>query len=219
MVDHADPVYHKTDAGHDEIKTRQRRLDHKLRALLLIINGERSRQDLLAQVGGMGVGPEAFGALLELGLIEPVAAQVPAPAASVAPPASAQPSPQLSQDTNTGADKDNLFSLYAMRRVDLSPDRAAAASAPPPPVSPAPAGANAYQQLYHFYTDVIGHHLGLRGYVMQVKVEKAVTLLELAGLRDALHAALQKAKGEITADAIVAQLDGLMASLGVVPAR
>jgi hypothetical protein len=66
---------------------------------------------------------------------------------------------------------------------------------------------------------VIGNHLGLRGYMLQVKVEKAATLVELAALRDMLGAALQKAKGEITARAIIDQLDQLLAEMGMAPVR
>ena len=66
---------------------------------------------------------------------------------------------------------------------------------------------------------MIGNHLGLRGYVLQVKVEKAATVVELAALRDTLGTALQKSRGEITAHAIVDQLDDLLAEMGVAPAR
>lgn len=225
MVDQADAVYRKTDAGQDEIRTRARRLDHKLRALLLIVNGERSREALLAQVSGMGVAPEAFDILLEQGLIAVLPGAVPdTPITDTQANAAYEPSPSHpggSAPPPTAAspagENTNLFSAYAMRRVE--PPVEPAGSAASSPASPVPAGAQAYQQLYHFLTDVIGKHLGLRGYVMQVKVEKAATPAELAGLRNALFAALQKAKGDITAHAIVGQLDQLVSTLGVVPER
>ncbi|SPR96630.1 hypothetical protein [Cupriavidus taiwanensis] len=192
-----DPIYRKTEAGQDEIRSRARKLDHKLRALLLMINGERREQALLAQVAGMGIGPEAMATLLAQGLVEAVAepAQPPASApqapARVAPPAA---------DTN-------LFSVYAMRHAPVAevaaPPHASAAAAH------SPAEIQAYQRVYHFYTDVIGQHLGLRGYMLQVKVEKAADLPALMALREPLHAALLKARGDITARAIMAQLDQL----------
>ncbi|SOZ52212.1 conserved hypothetical protein [Cupriavidus taiwanensis] len=190
-----DPIYRKTEAGQDEIRSRARKLDHKLRALLLMVNGERREQALLGQVAGMGIGPEAMATLLAQGLVEAVAepAQPPVapqePASPVAPPAA---------DTN-------LFSVYAMRHAP--PTEVAA----PPHTSASavhsPAEIQAYQRLYHFYTDVIGQHLGLRGYMLQVKVEKAADLPALMALREPLHAALLKARGDITARAIMAQLD------------
>lgn len=172
-----DPIYRKTEAGQEEIRTRARKLEHKLRALLLIVNGERPQSELLAQVGGMGVGPDALDTLLSLGLIETT--EVGAGAVAATPPA--------------------------------APALAAA-------LAPAHEG-DAYQQLYHFYTDAIGHHLGLRGYVLQVKVEKASSVGELAALRDMLGLALQKAKGDLTARAIIEQLDQLLASAGPVSIR
>lgn len=190
-----DPIYRKTDAGHDEIRSRARKLDHKLRALLLMVNGERREQALLAQVAGMGLGPEAMAALLAQGLVEAVAEPA-------APPAA--PSQEPVRGGTPAADT-NLFSVYAMRHAPLAevaaPPHASAATAH------SPAEVQAYQRLYHFYTDVIGQHLGLRGYMLQVKVEKASDLPALMALREPLHAALLKARGDLTARAIMAQLD------------
>lgn len=190
-----DPIYRKTDAGHDEIRSRARKLDHKLRALLLMVNGERREQALLAQVAGMGLGPEAMAALLAQGLVEAVAE----PAAPPAAP------PQEPVRGGTPAADTNLFSVYAMRHAPV-----AEVAAPPhasAPTAHSPAEVQAYQRLYHFYTDVIGQHLGLRGYMLQVKVEKASDLPALMALREPLHAALLKARGDLTARAIMAQLD------------
>ncbi|MBB2916840.1 hypothetical protein [Cupriavidus alkaliphilus] len=190
-----DPIYRKTQAGQDEIRSRARKLDHKLRALLLMVNGERREQALLAQVAGMGVGPEAMATLLAQGLVEAVAEPA-------QPPASA---PQAPVRVAPPAADTNLFSVYAMRHAPV------AEVAAPPHTSAAaahsPAEIQAYQRLYHFYTDVIGQHLGLRGYMLQVKVEKAADLPALMALREPLHAALLKARGDITARAIMAQLD------------
>lgn len=219
-----DPIYHKTEAGQEEIRTRARKLDQKVRALLLIVNGERTKSALLAQVAGLGVAEEAFDTLLALGMIEPLSD----PAKPVSAPAAARPA-AAAKPADT-----NLFAAYSGfnsaggkgidDRVDVrdvladttfAPALAPAASG----TAPASAGADGYKRLYHFYTDVIGNHLGLRGYVLTVKVEKAATVVELAALRDTLGAALQKAKGEITAHAIIDQLDDLLAEMGVAPAR
>ncbi|RWA51074.1 hypothetical protein AU476_25555 [Cupriavidus sp. UYMSc13B] len=190
-----DPIYRKTDAGQDEIRTRARKLDHKLRALLLMVNGERRGQELLAQIAGMGVGPEAMDTLVAQGLVAAIPEPAQPPTAAVLAPVRAA----------TPVADTNLFSVYAMRH-------AAVAEIPEVPHPAAaeghsPADIEAFQRLYHFYTEVIGQHLGLRGYVLQVKVEKATDLPALMALREPLHAALLKARGEITARAIIAQLD------------
>lgn len=190
-----DPIYRKTDAGQDEIRTRARKLDHKLRALLLMVNGERRGQELLAQVAGMGVAPEAMDALLAQGLVE----AVPEPAR---PPAAVAQAP--ARGVMPAADT-NMFSVYAMRHAPVTE----VPEAPQPADTEAYSSADiaAFESLYHFYTDVIGQHLGLRGYMLQVKVEKATDLPALLALREPLHAALLKAKGDITARAITSQLD------------
>lgn len=204
------PIYRKTDAGQDEIRSRARKLDHKLRALLLIVNGERRQQELLAQVGGMGVGPEAFDTLLEQQLIDVLPEQEDAQAAP--PPRAERKDSDRARSTG---DDSNLFSLYSMRRVEPPQTGTAPASGSPNHAGQtqgthSQAEIQTYQRLYHFYTEIIGQHLGLRGYVMQVKVEKATDLPALIALRDPLHAALLKAKGDITARAITEQLDQLL---------
>jgi len=198
-----DPVFQKTEAGQEEIRTRARKLDHKLRALLLIVNGERPKSALLAQVGGMGVGEEALDTLVELGLVVAETSE----AKPLAAPASTTPQ----RPARSGPPDTNLFAAYSALSKGLDDVLADTAIAPMPVTV---GGADSYKQLYHFYTDVIGNHLGLRGYVLQVKVEKAGTVAELAELRDALGAALQKAKGEITARAILDQLDAMLAAQG-----
>jgi len=217
------PIYRKTEAGHEEIRTRARKLDHKLRALLLIVNGERAKSELFAQVSGMGVAEEAFDTLLALGLIEPMAG-----AATPAPATQAGAGPDKPATRRAPAET-NLFAAYSAFNTpegkgidDVLADTTIASGTNVQSAAPgqsAPLGADSYQRLYHFFTDVIGNHLGLRGYVLQVKVEKAATLVELAALRDTLGVALHKAKGEITARAIVDQLDEMLAEMGVAPAR
>ena len=195
--DVVNPIYRKTEAGLDEIKTRARKLDHKLRALLLIVNGERREQELLSQLDGMGVGSESLKQLVQMALVETV------------PEAAPQQRPAPVKAASASEDS-NLFSMYAMRRVEAQESAQAPATAPH-----SEADIRAYQRLYHFYTDVISQHLGLRGYVMQVKVEKATDLPALIALRDPLNGALLKAKGEITAQAITGQLDEIVRLMGM----
>jgi hypothetical protein len=164
--DMVDPMYRKTEQGQQEIKTRARKLDHKLRALLLLVNGERRQSELIAQLGAMGIDDNAFDALLLAGMIETAAAMPGAAAPTTPHPHTAAPPATLSD--------------------------------------------GAYQRLYQFYTEAIGQHLGLRGYLLQVKVEKAGTIAELASLREALLGAVLKAKGEATAGAVAEELDELL---------
>jgi hypothetical protein len=68
------------------------------------------------------------------------------------------------------------------------------------------------QQLavYDFYTKTIKSTIGLRGFTLQLKVEKAATLDELRQLRDPYVEAVQKAKGRDKAALLAEQLDQLL---------
>jgi hypothetical protein len=70
------------------------------------------------------------------------------------------------------------------------------------------------QQLavYDFYTRTIKSTIGLRGFTLQLKVEKAATLDDLRQLRNPYVEAVQKAKGRDKAALLAQQLDQLLAS-------
>jgi len=65
-------IWAKTDAGRHEIQARALVKERARRNLLLVIDGTRSEESLLA--GLAGIGPEDFRALAALQLIEPVSA-------------------------------------------------------------------------------------------------------------------------------------------------
>ena len=71
-------------------------------------------------------------------------------------------------------------------------------------------GVEGYQRLYRFYTETISRYLGLRGYLLEMKVEKAGNVADLVALRDTLKAALAKARGEPETSNVIAQLDLLI---------
>src|SRR5471032_460158 len=57
-------IYDKTDKGRNEIATRSQHLAPRLRTLLLLIDGRRSEQELLANVAGLGLTDAALAELL-----------------------------------------------------------------------------------------------------------------------------------------------------------
>ncbi|MHA6878394.1 hypothetical protein [Ralstonia pseudosolanacearum] len=171
-------IYQKTDKGHEEIRTRSHRLDQKHRALLLMVNGEKTCDDILTQLQTLGMQQVEFDALELDGYIRPHVADTPPPPEAPA----VAPAPQH-----------------------------APSSAPPPARTPADGhGVEGYQRLYRFYTEAISRHLGLRGYLLEMKIEKAASLAELIALRDTLKAALAKARGEPDTSNVIAQLDLLI---------
>lgn len=92
----------------------------------------------------------------------------------------------------------------------------AAAPAPIPEPIPAPppvaSNANQFQALYHFYTETIKSTIGLRGYGLQLKVEKASSVDELRELRDPYLEAVLKAKGKEMAQSLRGRLDELLSA-------
>lgn len=65
-------IFAKTQAGHEEIHQRSRRLHPRLRSLLVVVDGKQTAPELLKVLAPAGVGPEHFEQLLELGLIEQI---------------------------------------------------------------------------------------------------------------------------------------------------
>lgn len=98
----------------------------------------------------------------------------------------------------------------------------APAEAPPEPEPepvpvqlPPAAQVQQFQSLYNFYNKTIKSTIGLRGFTLQLKVEKASSVDELRELRMPYLEAVQKARGNDTAAALALQLDRL---LGTAPA-
>ncbi|MFS2005171.1 hypothetical protein ACEN9F_16230 [Duganella sp. CT11-25] len=92
-------------------------------------------------------------------------------------------------------------------------------AAPAPVAEPAPVETTSvptvsqvqqFQSVYDFYNKTIKSTMGLRGFTLQLKVEKAGSVDELRELRDPYLEAVQKAKGRDTAIQLAQQLDHLL---------
>lgn len=160
-------IYQKTDKGQEEIRTRANRLDQRHRALLLMVNGEKTCEEILTQLQPLGMTRDTFDELEHSGYIRPYVAS--------ATPQKSEPATAPSAAANTGE-----------------------------------SGVEGYQRLYRFYTETISRYLGLRGYLLEMKVEKAGNITELIALRDPLKTALAKTRGEPDTSDVIAQLDLLI---------
>ncbi|WP_295993129.1 hypothetical protein [Rugamonas sp.] len=104
--------------------------------------------------------------------------------------------------------------LYATLPLDDAPPPAptpAVAAAPTAPIdAEAPDPVQQFQALYQFYTRTIKSTVGLRGFTLQMKVERAATIVDLRELRQPFLDAVLKAKGDIVALELLAQLDRLL---------
>lgn len=76
----------KTELGQDELRRRTRKLSQRHRTVLLLVDGKRSRDEVVALAGQAGVAADLFDELVEMGLVEVVA-----PAIEPEPPAPALP--------------------------------------------------------------------------------------------------------------------------------
>ena len=112
--------------------------------------------------------------------------------------------------TGLKAPDDALQQLQAMGLIAVPQSLAAAAAATireaarpqpanePAPATPAPASepsaANGYSALYTLMSDTVREHLGLRGYFLQLKVERCTDVGELIALLPDFSTALGKAR-------------------------
>ena len=144
----------KTEAGRNEIQQRTRKLPAGLRSILLLVDGQRSDDELQAMMSGLHAPDDALGQLAADGLIE----------------------------RRSGA-----ASMLAAVAATKSNDGASALAMTP---------AERYNLLYSRITDDIRAHIGLKGYFLQLKVERCTDIASLQALLPELRDAVAKAKGE-----------------------
>jgi hypothetical protein len=65
-----DAIYAKTSAGYQELAERSRKLPARLRSLLVMTDGRKPSQTLIATLAPLGVNAESLRELLLAGLIE-----------------------------------------------------------------------------------------------------------------------------------------------------
>lgn len=159
-------IYDKTDKAREEISTRKHGLPHRLRSLLVMVDGRQTAEELLRKVAGIGLDADSVASLVEQGFIRAVSTSAPAVEAPVPnePPASAAE----------------------------------------------PSVEERFLAAYQFYTETIKNTIGLRGYALQLKVEKATSIEELRQLRHPYLEAVAKAKGNEVARSMRSRLDPLL---------
>ncbi|MES2113696.1 MAG: hypothetical protein V4578_01020 [Pseudomonadota bacterium] len=209
-------IYDKTAKGREEIATRRYQLAPRLRTLLVLVDGRRPEDELLRNVAGLGLTADAMQELLREQFIvlstsystieaplvdaEEITA-VPAPAVAVPMPAMPQAAPPV------------MPAPPPLQPLAAAPGVAPAAATPQAaPAAPAvtPTKAQQFQALYDFYNKTIKSTIGLRGFTLQLKVEKAACVEDFHELRRPYLEAVLKAKGGEMAERLGAQLDELL---------
>ncbi len=184
MYDDAIPV--KTAAGRQEIEQRSLRLGARHRTVLIAINGERKLDAVRRQFESFGDVTALIGELAEAGLIEflgPPANDVRAPAVAVVP-TQAMPEPA----------------------APPAPAEAAAVQAEAPTLSPLP-------QARQFMNDSIVRHLGLRSFLLSLKLEKCSSAQELRDILPEVRRQLRKVLDNGAVNAFHEQAEALIARI------
>ncbi|MCC4596343.1 hypothetical protein NRY95_16850 [Xanthomonas campestris pv. phormiicola] len=162
--------YAKTEAGRQEIADRARRLPAQLRSILLVVDGQKDAAALQQIVAGLHAPEDALAQLQQRGLIrrggDPSAPPATSASASSAPP-------PASAATVAGA-------VHALAHPADAPVSREAAQR--------------YSQLYEAMSEAVRQHLGLKGYFMQLKIERCSDAAALEALLPEFTAALGKAK-------------------------
>lgn len=227
-------VYIKTDAGRDEIRSRTIGLPMSVRAILLMVDGQRSVSTMRSLIAGSKAPADVLDGLVAQGLIEPRAGPVSAPAPVVRPAATPVPAPVVEAALPVAPP------VVAPPPVTAAPSIAARVVAPeviappvvsfdgpldlvlptiygaeaspspeaaPQPVVQAPAPLDRYEHLYTMMNEVVRDFLAPhRRYFLQLKIERCGTPEELLELLHDLQTALAKARGEAFASDVIARL-------------
>jgi hypothetical protein len=174
-------IWTKTDAGRTEIQARALVKERAQRTLLLLIDGIKSDEMLLASLGGVAAAD--FEALRALGLIAP------APSPSARPGGGSPGRAAAGSATTPGGPTPNL-----------------PAPVPLPEAESAPLD---YAQFTATLTRLISSELGLRGFVLTLAVEKAGTIEELQAVAQRTVAQIRERKGDAAAAAARRALYGI----------
>jgi len=173
-------LYFKTEAGKREIQDRALRLPAALRSILLMVDGQRDQAQLRELMAGLRAPDDAIELLVAKGLIQR-GDGAPSAAAPVEAPAKAPVEASIA--------------AAPVATPNKAPAQAPAAALPAlPGAVNVPAEFGNYRRLYNFVTDAVNRHLGLKGYFMQLKVERCSDVDALLDLLPEVAIALTKAK-------------------------
>lgn len=174
-------LYFKTEAGKREIQDRALRLPAALRSILLMVDGQRDQAQLRELMAGLRAPDDAIEQLVVKGLIQRGDGVLSAAPVVEAP-----------------AEAPAKVIVHAPVRAQVPVEMPVQVPATDLPALPGaismPADFGNYRRLYNFVTDTVNRHLGLKGYFMQLKVERCADVDALLALLPEVATALTKAK-------------------------
>ncbi|KRG48183.1 hypothetical protein ARC20_17385 [Stenotrophomonas panacihumi] len=187
----------KTEAGRQEIEARTRRLPTALRSILLMVDGQRSDAELRSLIEGLKAPPDALEQLLDMGLIADtwnLATGKPVARATASAPASADLAAALPAAAVASPSADAPVAVSDAVAVAAPAVQAVARTSTVPAATPDAAGE--YRWLYDRMSGAVGRYLGLKGYFLQLKVERCTDVASLQLVLPDLEIALRKARGD-----------------------
>jgi hypothetical protein len=190
-------ILDKTDKGREEIATRKYRLTPRLRTLLVLIDGKNDEGNLLKKVSGLGLSEESITELLSNGFIHTIGLS-----SAHKTTGAAETAAELNSVSIPGLTAGDSSLLSASESIPLTPLSGGGASAQ----------ATQFQALYNFFTETIKSTIGLRGYGLQLKVERASSIDDFRELRQLYVDAVLKARGSEMARSLSDRLDQLLNS-------
>jgi hypothetical protein len=196
-------IYDKTDKGREEIATRKYHLPARLRSLLVMIDGHRPLEVLMKNFGPLGLTPEHVTELLNDDYVALIDDGEPEPVPE--PAASDKPAPLTARQRELARRK-----ASARLHHEHEEELAAAGAGPDTIQAAGMSPAERHMAVQEFYTQTIKSTLGLRGMMLQLKVEKCATIDDFRELRDVYLEAVLKAKGREMALSLSGRLDQLL---------
>ena len=228
---HDADIYVKTDAGRDEIRSRTLGLPMSIRAILLMIDGQRTVSAMRSIIAGSKAPPDVLDSLVAQGLIEPTSGSAPAPLAKAPAQAVPAPLPETRRPTHPALPPSlhippaSLKQKHTVSRItydgpfDLTlPTIFGAEGEPAPAAPPVPEPdltatvpdtppIDRYNQLYGMMNEIVRDFLPPhRRYFFQLKIERATTFEQLVELLHDLQTVLAKARGEAFAADVISRL-------------
>ena len=202
-------IYDKSDKGREEIATRKYHMPAKLRSLLVMIDGHRPIEVLMKSFGPLGLSTDHVTELLRdeyIVLIDDGAPEIEPEVASAHRPAMTARARQLALREKSArahhANEDGPPSVQPMPEVTAADSMAQA---------------ERIVAVSDFYTQTIKSTLGLRGMMLQLKVDKCVNMEDYRELRDTYLDAVLKAKGREMALSLSGRLDQLLGTERALP--
>ena len=181
-------LFDKTDKGRDEISTRRFHLPPRMRTLLLLVDGKSTVDQLLHKVAGIGLDETALTELLDKQFIreaETSSADSQAILAAITNATSA------STESATALSDHEANETNAAVTVTIHSDAE-------------------IHELHQFFSATIKSTLGIRGFPLQIKADRAASVDDFKALREAYLAAILKASGPEMARILADRLDLLL---------